>query len=133
MVDLDGNPMKLIEVIRDGRRMAAISRSLTGLALGADLAKYAVARLCWSSFQWDGSLRRYASGRLHVQCADRPGDTASDDPRNAHAYASPEGQMSAALLWPRRLRGDAGGDPAPPGCRSRQSGWHDGMPLRLRA
>ena len=39
MVDLDGDPMKLIEVIRDGRRMAATSRSLTGLALGADLAK----------------------------------------------------------------------------------------------
>ena len=39
MVDLDGDPMKLIEVIRDGRRMAATHRSLTGMALGADLAK----------------------------------------------------------------------------------------------
>ena len=39
MVDLDGNPMKLIAVIRDSRHMAAAGRSLTGLALGADLAK----------------------------------------------------------------------------------------------
>ena len=40
MVDLDGDPMKLIEVIRDGRRMAATHRSLTGMALGADLARF---------------------------------------------------------------------------------------------
>ena len=39
MVDLDGNPMKLIEVIKQGRSMAAARRSLIGLALGADLAK----------------------------------------------------------------------------------------------
>ena len=42
MVDLDSDPLKLIEVIRNGRRMAATRRSLTGLAFGADLAKYLV-------------------------------------------------------------------------------------------
>ena len=56
MVDLDGDPMKLIDVIRDGRRMAATSRSLTGLALGADLAKYLVLLLAFAVFVCTGAL-----------------------------------------------------------------------------
>ena len=39
MVGLDDDPMRLIEVIREGRRLAAARRALTGLALGADVAK----------------------------------------------------------------------------------------------
>lgn len=39
MVSLDGDPMRLIETIRDSRRLAAVRRALTGLALGADIAK----------------------------------------------------------------------------------------------
>ena len=42
MIDLDSEPMKLIAVIRTGRRMTATRRTLTGFALGSDIAKYLV-------------------------------------------------------------------------------------------
>ena len=69
MVDLDGDPMKLIEVIRDGRRMAATHRSLTGMALGADLAKTLL--FAFLRFHHVEQLtRRCASGRVRVRYAE---------------------------------------------------------------
>jgi K+-transporting ATPase ATPase B chain len=50
MIDLSGDPTKLIQVIRGSRRLAAAGRSLTGLALGADLAK--VVLLALAVFAW---------------------------------------------------------------------------------
>ena len=42
MIDLDSDPMKLIQVIQAGRRLAAVRRTLTGLALGSDVGKLIV-------------------------------------------------------------------------------------------
>ena len=42
MIDLDSDPMKLIRVIQSARRLAAIRRTLTGLALGSDVGKLVV-------------------------------------------------------------------------------------------
>ena len=42
MIDLDSDPMKLIRVIQSARRLAAIRRTLTGLALGSDIGKFVV-------------------------------------------------------------------------------------------
>ena len=50
MIDLGGDPAMLIQVIRGSRRMAAARRSLTGLALGADLAKALL--LALAVFAW---------------------------------------------------------------------------------
>ena len=130
MVDLDGDPMKLIDVIRDGRRMAATSRSLTGLALGADLAKYLL--LAFAAFSaWGGSLdAALLAGcmfsALIVLAVLPPVIGATRMPR------LPGGPMSAALY------GVAGFVATPVAIlllqgASRQSGWPDGTPLRLRA
>ena len=42
MIDLDSDPMKLIRVIQAARRLAAVRRTLTGLALGSDIGKFVV-------------------------------------------------------------------------------------------
>ena len=42
MIDLDSDPMKLIRVIQAARRLAAVRRTLTGLALGSDVGKLVV-------------------------------------------------------------------------------------------
>ena len=60
MVSLDDDPMRLIEAIRDSRRLAAVRRALTGLALGADIAKCLFV-LCAAFTAWTAGL---SSGAL---------------------------------------------------------------------
>jgi K+-transporting ATPase ATPase B chain len=50
MIDLSGDPTMLLQVIRGSRRMAAAGRSLTGLAVGTDLAKALL--LALAIFAW---------------------------------------------------------------------------------
>ena len=90
MVGLDDDPMRLIEVIREGRRLAAARRALTGLALGADVAKCLF--LAFATFTaWSGRPRRRRACRLRVRRADchhpaAPGNRRGTLPRFADRW-----------------------------------------------
>ena len=121
MIDLDSDPMKLIEVIRTGRQMAATRRTLTYFALSVDLAKYLVVvpgifAASYPSMAMDRSAgpcfgASPIAGRQHVQCAGDGAPGATDVAPAALGFGTSCGSTPTrghCDLWTGRIDSCAG-------------------------